>query len=156
MTRTLRRCRPVEEFNASHILVETEEEAQALIDAVGRRRRFRQLAAEIPSGRPGPMAGSWAGSPRHDGARIRGSRVRPGGRRGFRPVQTQFGWHVILLDETRDQAPPALEEVRAELIEGLRRPAWMQHRTRLWARRNRTPELDIDPAVIANVDLLNE
>jgi peptidyl-prolyl cis-trans isomerase C len=73
------------------------------------------------------------------------------------PVQTQFGWHVILLNETREQAPPALEDVRAELIEGLRRARVDARIDELMGEAEiERVELDIDPAVIANTDLLNE
>jgi peptidyl-prolyl cis-trans isomerase C len=72
-------------------------------------------------------------------------------------VQTQFGWHVILLNDIREQAPPALEEVRAELIEGLRRARVdAASRSLMGEAEIERPELDIDPAVIANTDLLNE
>jgi peptidyl-prolyl cis-trans isomerase C len=113
---------PVEEFNASHILVETEEEAQALIDALGEGADFAELAAENSIGPSGPNGGQlgWftAGMmvPEFEVAvfELEAGEVSA-------PVQTQFGWHVILLNDTREQAPPTLEDVRAELIEGLRR-----------------------------------
>ena len=38
------------------------------------------------------------------------------------PVETQFGWHVITLNDTRSQAAPPLDEVREELAEEIRRP----------------------------------
>ncbi|MGA0984366.1 MAG: peptidylprolyl isomerase, partial [Burkholderiaceae bacterium] len=37
------------------------------------------------------------------------------------PVQTQFGWHVIRLDDVRETAPPPLAEVRTQIVEGLQR-----------------------------------
>jgi len=40
------------------------------------------------------------------------------------PVQTQFGWHVIQLNETRIKERPTLDEVRQELSETLRRDAF--------------------------------
>jgi peptidyl-prolyl cis-trans isomerase C len=48
---------PVEEFNASHILVETEEEAQGLIDALAEGADFAELAAENSIGPSGPNGG---------------------------------------------------------------------------------------------------
>jgi peptidyl-prolyl cis-trans isomerase C len=48
---------PVEEFNASHILVESEEEAQALIDALAEGADFAELAAENSIGPSGPNGG---------------------------------------------------------------------------------------------------
>lgn len=149
---------PVEEFNASHILVETEEAAQALIDALGEGADFAELAAENSIGPSGPNGGQlgWftAGMmvPEFENAvfELEAGEVSV-------PVQTQFGWHVILLNEIREQAPPALEEVRAELIEGLRRARVDARIDELVnAAEIERPELDIDPAVIANTDLLTE
>ena len=37
------------------------------------------------------------------------------------PVQTEYGFHVILLEETRKQEPPALEELRGELVGAVER-----------------------------------
>ncbi|MGA1553670.1 MAG: peptidylprolyl isomerase [Burkholderiaceae bacterium] len=36
-------------------------------------------------------------------------------------MQTQFGWHVIRLDDVRETAPPPLAEVRTQIVEGLQR-----------------------------------
>jgi peptidyl-prolyl cis-trans isomerase C len=149
---------PVEEFNASHILVETEEAAQALIDQLAEGADFAELAAENSIGPSGPNGGQlgWftAGMmvPEFEEAvfELEAGEVSV-------PVQTQFGWHVILLNETREQAPPALEDVRAELIEGLRRARVDARIDELMGEAEiERVELDIDPAVIANIDLLNE
>jgi peptidyl-prolyl cis-trans isomerase C len=149
---------PVQEFNASHILVETEEEAQGLIDALAEGADFAELAAESSIGPSGPNGGQlgWftAGMmvPEFENAvfELEAGEVSV-------PVQTQFGWHVILLNDIREQAPPALEQVRAELIEGLRRARVDSRIEELVAEAEiDRPELDIDPAVIANTDLLNE
>ena len=37
------------------------------------------------------------------------------------PVQTQFGWHVIRLDDVRKSEPPALADVRSQIAEALQR-----------------------------------
>jgi peptidyl-prolyl cis-trans isomerase C len=149
---------PVEEFNASHILVETEEEAQALIDALGEGADFAELAAENSIGPSGPNGGQlgWftAGMmvPEFEVAvfELEAGEVSA-------PVQTQFGWHVILLNETREQAPPTLEDVRAELDRGAApRPRGCRIDELMGEAEIERPELDIDPAVIANTDLLNE
>ncbi|WP_172297944.1 peptidylprolyl isomerase [Pseudoruegeria sp. HB172150] len=107
---------PIKEFNASHILVATEEEAQALAEELEGGADFAELAKEKSTGPSGPNGGElgWF-SP--------GMMVKP-----FEdavmametgaisePVQTQFGWHVIKLNETRLPEAPALEEVKDEL-----------------------------------------
>ncbi|AHM03369.1 PPIC-type PPIASE domain protein [Roseibacterium elongatum DSM 19469] len=149
---------PVTEYNASHILVESEEDAQALIDDLAEGADFAELAAEHSIGPSGPNGGSlgWftAGMmvPAFENAvmALQPGEVSP-------PVETQFGWHVVLLSDTREQEPPALEDVRAELIEGMRR-------ARVDARVDElmtAAEIDratteIDPAVIADTELLDQ
>jgi peptidyl-prolyl cis-trans isomerase C len=71
------------------------------------------------------------------------------------PVQTQFGWHVILLNETRELAAPSLDEVRADIVQALREDridAAVAEMT-AGAEIDRV-ELDIDASVIRNLDLL--
>jgi peptidyl-prolyl cis-trans isomerase C len=149
---------PVTEYNASHILVETEEEAQAVIDDLEEGAEFAELAAERSIGPSGPNGGQlgWftAGMmvPDFETAVFD---LEPG--EVSAPVETQFGWHVILLEDTRAQEPPALEEVREELLDGLRRARVEARVGELVAEAEiERPELDIDPAVIANTDLIED
>ena len=106
------------EFNASHILVETEEEAQSLIDQLADGADFAELAAEFSTGPSGPNGGNlgWFGQgmmvPSFEAAVVA---LEVG--EVSAPVQTQFGWHVVTLNDSRRTAPPLLEEVRSD-IEG--------------------------------------
>lgn len=145
------------EFNASHILVETEEEAQALIAELAEGADFAELAQERSVGPSGPNGGElgWftAGMmvPSFEEAvfALEVGEVSS-------PVQTQFGWHVILLNDRREQEPPGLEQVRAELEDGLRRARVDAAITDLSASADVVrPELDIDPSVIRNIELLD-
>lgn len=112
------------EYNASHILVETEEEAQAIRKMLDEGADFAELAKEKSTGPSGPNGGDlgWFGAgmmvkPFEDAVIA----MEPG--QFSDPVQTQFGWHVILLSETRLQEAPPLEEVRAELEAEIQREA---------------------------------
>lgn len=147
---------PVVEFNAAHILLETEEEATAMITALSEGADFAELAAENSIGPSGPNGGAlgWftAGMmvPEFEAA-VFGLEVGE----VSAPVQTQFGWHIVLLNETREQAPPTLEEVSAELEEGLRRARVDTRLEELTADADvDRPELEIDAAMIRNLDLL--
>ncbi len=113
------------EYNASHILVETVETAQDLITQLNDGADFAELARENSTGPSGPGGGElgWFG---------KGRMVPPFeaavvelevGAVSQEPVQTQFGWHVIKLNETRILEAPALEEVRAQLEEQVQRDA---------------------------------
>ena len=107
---------PETEFNAAHILVETEEEATALVTRLEAGEDFAELAREKSTGPSGPNGGAlgWFGKgmmvPSFEEAVIA---LDVGGISA--PVETQFGWHVIKLDETRLKDAPALEDVRDEL-----------------------------------------
>ncbi len=149
---------PVVEFNAAHILLETEEEAQAMIDQLAEGADFAELAAEHSIGPSGPNGGAlgWftAGMmvPEFEEAVFA---LEPG--EVSAPVQTQFGWHIVLLNETRDQAAPTLEEVGAELEEGLRRARVDARLEALTAEADiDRPELDIPAELIRNLDLIAE
>ena len=108
---------PEEEVNARHILVETEDEAAALIEALDDGADFGTLAREHSIG-PSGAAGGELGWFR------RGQMVEPFGEVAFaltpdaytpEPVETQFGWHVIVLDDRRLVEPPPLDEMREQL-----------------------------------------
>jgi len=146
------------EFNASHILVETEEEAQALIEALDDGADFAELAQEKSTGPSGPNGGQlgWFGPgmmvPEFENA-VAG--MEPG--EVSAPVQTQFGWHVIKLNETRDQDVPELDEVKAELEAMVRNAAVEAEVDRLTGEADISrSEVEIDPALIRQTDLLEE
>ncbi len=149
---------PVTEYNANHILVQTQADAEAVIAALAEGADFAQLAQERSIGPSGPNGGAlgWftAGMmvPSFEEAvfALAVGEVSP-------PVETQFGWHVIVLNETREQAPPTLDDVRAELEDGLRRArveAAIEEMTQ--AATIARPEIQIDPSVIRDLDLLAE
>ncbi len=148
---------PVKEYNAAHILVETEEEALALIVKLDEGAEFGALAAEFSTGPSGPSGGSlgWFGP---------GMMVQP-----FEeavetmqdgdvsaPVQTQFGWHVIILNETRFQSAPALDDVRAELVDELQQKAVADIIEKLSGEADisRADLPDLDPAILRDTSLV--
>ena len=144
---------PATEYNASHILVETEEEAQSLIEELEGGADFAELAQQYSTGPSGPNGGQlgWF-SP--------GMMVPSFEEAVFElevgeisaPVETQFGWHVVKLNETREQDAPALDQVRADLVEGLRVArvdAYIEDLSEN-AEIDR-PELEIDPALIREI-----
>ncbi|MGB1235231.1 MAG: peptidylprolyl isomerase, partial [Planktomarina sp.] len=104
------------EFNASHILVETEEKAKELITQLEGGADFATLAAEHSTGPSGPNGGQlgWFGEgqmvPEFELAvkQLDKDEVSP-------PVATQFGWHIVKLNDARAKAAPSLESVRGEL-----------------------------------------
>ena len=74
------------------------------------------------------------------------------------PVQTQFGWHVIKLNESRLKDAPALEEVRAELLDTIQREAvdaYVAEREAGAEITRKTPE-DIDPELLNDISIVGE
>ena len=146
----------VTEYNASHILLETEADAVAVIEALAEGADFAELAQERSTGPSGPNGGQlgWftAGMmvPTFEEAvfALEVGEVSA-------PVETQFGWHVVVLNDMREQEAPALEDVRAELEDGLRRARVDAAITDLSAAADVVrPEIAIDPAVIRDLGLL--
>ena len=146
------------EFNASHILVETEEEALALIETLNGGADFAELAREKSTGPSGPNGGElgWFGLgmmvPEFETA-VLGMEVE-----GISaPVQTQFGWHVIRLNEKRNKPAPTLEETRETLLDGLRQQAVEAEIEALRAGADiTTPPADFDPALMRDLSLLGQ
>jgi peptidyl-prolyl cis-trans isomerase C len=150
---------PVTEYNAAHILVETEEEAQKLVDEARGGADFAALAQEHSTGPSGPSGGAlgWFS----DGMMVEPFQAAIEGMEAGAisdPVQTQFGWHVIKLEETRAKDAPKLEEVRAEIEEALRQQAIQQAVTQLQdaSAIDRAAGDALDPAVLNQLDLLEE
>ncbi|MEM1233741.1 MAG: peptidyl-prolyl cis-trans isomerase, partial [Pseudomonadota bacterium] len=72
------------------------------------------------------------------------------------PVQTQFGWHVVTLNDTRTTEPPALEEVRADIEGQLASAALQDAMTALTDAAEIDVAKDIDPGVLSSVEIFNE
>lgn len=115
---------PVEEIRASHILVESEEEAKEIRAEIEGGADFAELAKEKSTGPSGPRGGDL-------GWFEKGAMVPEFADAAFAleagevsdPVQTQFGWHVIKLDERRTKPTPTFEEMRDELEQQLQSEA---------------------------------
>lgn len=145
-----------DEFRAQHILVETEEEAKALKAEIEGGADFTQMAKDKSTGPSGPNGGDlgWFGLgrmvPEFEAAVVE---MSPGDVSA--PVQTQFGWHLILLNETRKASAPELAEVRMELESELNQEAIEARIDELLNASNvEKPQTDIDPSVLQNIDLV--
>jgi len=113
---------PEQEYNASHILVETQEEAVRIMAALKEGAKFDELAKALSldpgSAQVGGLLGWFP----------KGMMVKPfedavvaatvGEVTG--PIQSPFGWHLIMVNETRMRAAPPLEDVREEIEKEVR------------------------------------
>jgi peptidyl-prolyl cis-trans isomerase C len=150
---------PEREYNAAHILVATEEEALALVAELEGGADFAELArvhSQDPgSAQAGGMLG-WFGLGRmvapFEAAVVA---LEPG--QTSAPVETQFGWHIVRLNDSRVAEAPTFDEVSGELSAELQRQAVQDHIAA--ARAGATVEImaeGIDPAVIRDQTLLDD
>ena len=112
-----------QQFKARHILVESQEEADAVIAELRQGADFVALAEQRADGPTGPNGGTldWFTLDSMPPAFAAAVRTMTVGTYSAEPVQTEFGFHVILLEETREQEPPPLEEIRDELTSAAER-----------------------------------
>lgn len=110
------------EYKASHILVEKEDEAKAIIASIKKGGKFEDIAKK-QSKDPGSGARGgdldWA-SPNSYVAEFTEALVKlEKGKMTQTPVKSQFGWHVIRLDDVREAQLPKLEEVKPQIAQQL-------------------------------------
>ena len=145
------------EFNASHILVETEEEAQAIATEIRAGADFAETAKEKSTGPSGPRGGAlgWFG-PGQMVPEFEQAVTELSVGEVSNPVQTQFGWHVIILNESRTQPAPTLGEVRGELEIDVENEIASAYIAELSSEADvdRSAAGDLDPTLISRFDLL--
>jgi peptidyl-prolyl cis-trans isomerase C len=108
------------EVSARHILVKTEEDALDIIERLNRGSEFAELAKEKSTGPSGSQGGDL-------GYFSKGQMVPEFDKVVFtlkkgevsEPVKTQFGWHVIKVEDKRVSKPPAFDTVKGQLIAGM-------------------------------------
>jgi peptidyl-prolyl cis-trans isomerase C len=115
------KLKPEQEISARHILVKTEDEANAIIRDLNGGADFAEIAKtkslDTGSGTSGGDLGYFT----------RNQMVKPFEDAAFalkkgeisKPVETEFGWHVIRVDDIRERALPAFEEVKDQIIASL-------------------------------------
>lgn len=110
------------EYRARHILVEKEEEAKAIIASLKGGAKFEDIAKK-QSKDPGSGANGgdldWAPAasyvPEFSEAMVKLEK----GKVSEAPVKTQFGWHVIRVDDIRQAELPKLDEVKPQIVQQL-------------------------------------
>ncbi|MDH3230733.1 MAG: peptidylprolyl isomerase [Alphaproteobacteria bacterium] len=112
---------PTEELHARHILLETEEKAKAVLSEIQGGKDFGDAAKEHSTGPSGPNGGDL-------GYFAADAMVKPfsdaafamqAGQVSSAPVQTEFGWHLIKVEDRRETPQPAFEEMREQISQEL-------------------------------------
>ncbi len=149
---------PQKEFNAAHILVETEEKANELKTQLDGGADFAELAkANSTDTGSGAMGGDlgWFGlgmmvKPFEDAV------VAAEIGKVVGPVQSDFGWHLVLVKETRVAAQPTLDELRDELAGDIEAKAIEAKIAELTTAATVTkPGEKIDPTLLKKTDLID-
>ncbi|MEM1262677.1 MAG: peptidylprolyl isomerase [Pseudomonadota bacterium] len=105
------------EYKARHILVETQEEAQAIIGELDGGADFATLATEKSTGPSGPSGGDLGWFPPNRMVKPFSDAVVALEDSAYtaEPVETQFGWHVILREGSRDATPPPFDTMKDQI-----------------------------------------
>ena len=149
---------PGKEYSAAHILVATEDEAKTIKAELDGGADFAAIAKEKSTDRGSAAAGGdlgWFGV---------GMMVKPfedaviamNAGEISAPVESQFGWHIIRLNEVRTAAKPTIEDVRAELEGELQGRAVEAKVTEVTAAAKVEKIAEgIDPAILKKIELID-
>lgn len=124
------------EYHARHILVEKEESAKELIEQLKKGASFEELAKQQSKDTGSAANGGDLGwtSPDKFVPEFSGAMVKlEKGKFTETPVKSEFGWHVIKLEEARETQAPKFEEVKQQIAEGM-----MQQRLEKFRRELRS------------------
>jgi len=118
------------EYKARHILVETEAAAKDILKKLQKGEKFEDLAKKFSKDPGSKTSGGDLGwfSPQQMVAPFSNAVVAlKNGETTSAPVQTQFGWHIIRREDSRDQPPPPFDEVKDQIRGMLQTQKLQQH-----------------------------
>ena len=110
------------EYKVRHILVKTEDQAKEIIGELQKGAKFDELAkarSEDPGSKEKGGDLDWNAPANFVKPFGDAMKATPKGKFTPQPVQTQFGWHVIEVDDIRDAKVPSFEEVKPQLQQRL-------------------------------------
>lgn len=107
------------EYKSRHILVETEDEAKAIIGKLNAGEKFESLATQSKDPGSKETGGDLGWSQPKDFVKPFADAVTAleKGKFTAAPVKTEFGWHVIQLEDSRTAEPPPYEHIKAQLTQ---------------------------------------
>ena len=146
------------EYNASHILVKDEAEAKSILKNLEEGQEFEILAKKHSIGPTGKNGGNlnWFDLSTMVPEFSTALMVLSEGDIS-QPVKTEFGWHLIKLNKTREKQVPELEDIRAQLVQNLRQKKINDYLSSL-TENSKINFLgkDINPNEITNLQLLEK
>jgi peptidyl-prolyl cis-trans isomerase C len=102
------------EYHLHHILVDNEQQAKDLIAKIKGGASFEDLAKQYSKD---PGSGKNGGDLDWSDPKAYVPEFAQKGQMTDTPVHTQFGWHIIRVDDIRDVTPPPLEQVRPQIVQ---------------------------------------
>lgn len=117
------------EYKARHILVEKESEARDIIASLNKGGKFDELAkaSKDPGSKDRGGDLGWANKASYVPAFSEAMVKLQPGQYTQAPVQSNFGWHVIQLDDVRELKTPPFDEVKPQIIQRMRQQAVERH-----------------------------
>ncbi|MBP8146365.1 MAG: peptidylprolyl isomerase [Inhella sp.] len=121
------------EYRARHILVETEEEAKKIIADLALGAKFEELAAKSKDAGSAARGGDldWANPNSYVPEFSRALVALKKGEVTATPVKSQFGFHVIRLDDTREASFPAFDQVKDQVKQRIAQVRWGEFQKKL-------------------------
>lgn len=146
---------PRKEVHARHILLKTKEEAEAVIKQLEDGAAFETVAKEKSTGPSGPDGGDlgFFGPGQMVPAFEKAAFALKPGEYTKEPVETQFGWHVIEVEETRDAPAPEFDQVKDQLRQLVLREKYM---AMVGKARQQLGVEYVDPKMKAQVDAIEK
>ena len=118
------------EYRARHILVEKEDEAKSLLKQLITGAKFDELAKKHSTDKGSGANGGDLDFAKADSYVPEFSKAMIALKKGettAAPVKSQFGWHIIKLDDTRDAQLPSFEEVKPQIQQRLSQQKLQQY-----------------------------
>jgi peptidyl-prolyl cis-trans isomerase C len=149
---------PALEYHAAHILVDSEDKAKALLAEIDGGKSFADVAKANSKDGSAANGGDlgWFGL----GAMVKpfeDAVVSAPVGKVVGPIKTDFGWHLILVSETRTKAAPPLADVQDEIAKEVQKAAIDAFITATTDKATITRTLEgIDPALTKDVTLLDK
>ncbi len=106
------------DFKAKHILVDSEEVAKTVITELDAGKAFADLATQYSIDKESASKGGsldWVNPQEVSATFAQALRTIKVGSYTKQPVKTEFGWHIIFVEETKDKTPPSFEQVRSQV-----------------------------------------
>jgi peptidyl-prolyl cis-trans isomerase C len=118
-----------QQFKAKNILVNTKEEADVVIKQLQQGKKFADLAKERANGPTGPNGGDlgWFTADTMVQPVVEAAKAMKVGTFSTEPIKSEFGYHVLLLEDERTQDAPTFDSMRSDLKTAVERDKLQKH-----------------------------